>query len=431
MIKWLIYTVLLCTSFQSFAQKNQVPVYELDQINGLYYQRNTIPPFTGMAVDEHVNGQKKLNIPIKDGKVDGVAKEWNMNGDKVYEATFESGIQVGKETQWYATGDKKVELNYVNGKPDGVCTEWYKNEQKKSEGLFKNGKEDGEHKWWYSDGQLDQQVFYKNGLANGIIKNWYQGGQLKLESYYTDGEKNGPTIKWYPKGQKKSEEFFIGGQPDGEAHFWSKTGIVQGIQIFEAGKLIKDINYRSGNINIGDGYLQVFNEANSFFTVPVTGTSVVATERQNIITYIVDGMLLQIFNVPVKNFNDSAKKLKAEEELLNVYKEFETALVSATEPDFKYGFKSEILTLENGKNIMHWYFKSPSSLDKGQKPRTVQEEHYFSIVCNEQVLSLYSAMTNSDDPIKVKEMLLRIANDVKNYEERIDLNQLAIDILKK
>jgi antitoxin component YwqK of YwqJK toxin-antitoxin module len=363
--------------------------------------------------------------------VNGVAKEWNMNGDKVYEATFENGTQVGKETQWFATGDKKLELNYVNGQPHGVCTEWHKNGQKKSEGLFKNGKEEGEHKWWFSGGQLDQQVFYKNGLAEGTIKNWDQNGQIKLESHYSAGKKNGSTIKWHQNGQKKSEEYFKLGEPDGEARFWSKEGIIQGIQIYENGKLIKDINYRSGNINIGNGYLQVFNEANSFYTVPVTGSNVRAPERQKIITYIVDGMLLQIFNVSFKSFEDSIQNISSEEELLDVYKKYETDLVSATEPDFDYEFQTEILTLDNGKKILHWYFKSPSSLDEEQKPRTVQEEHYFSIICNQQVLSLYSAVTNSDDPIQIKEMLLRIANGVKIYENRIDLNQLAIDAIEK
>jgi antitoxin component YwqK of YwqJK toxin-antitoxin module len=430
-MKWVIVTLLVFTTFQGFAQKGKVLVYELDLIKGLYYQRNTIDPFTGTAYEEYGNGQKKLNIPIKDGKVNGTAREWNVNGDKVYEATFENGIQVGTETQWYATGDKKIELNYVNGQPDGTCIEWHKNGQKKSEGIFKNGKEEGEHNWWFSHGQLDQQVFYKNGLSDGVMKNWFQSGQIKLESHYSEGKKNGPTIKWHQNGQKKSEEHFKFDKPDGEAHFWSKTGIIQGIQIFENGNLIQDINYRSGNINIGDGYLQVFNEANSFFTVSITGTNVRTPERQKIITYIVDGMLLQIFNVSNKNFVDTVKVFSSDEELLDTYKEYETALVSATEPDFEYDFKSELLTLDSGKKVLHWYFKSPSSLDKEQKPRTVQEEHYFSMVCNQQVLSLYSAVTNSDDPVKVREMLLRIANDVKIYEDRIDLNQLAINIIDK
>lgn len=431
MIKWLFFVALFGFTLTCFAQKNKVPVYELDQINGLYYQRNTIDPFTGISIDEHINGQKKMEVPIKNGKIDGTAREWNMNGDKIYEATFENGVQVGTETQWYDTGDKKVELNFVNGQPDGVCIEWHKNGQKKSEGLFKNGKEEGEHNWWFSSGQKDQQVFYKNGLTHGTVKNWYQSGKIKLESHYSEGKKHGPTIKWHQNGQKKSEEFFKMDEPDGEAHFWSNAGVIEGIQVYENGKMVKDINYRSGNINIGNGYLQVFNEANSYFTVPVTGGSVRPTERQDIITYVVDGMLLQLFNVSVNNFADSTVIFNNDEELLDRYKKYETGLVSATEPDFNYAFNAEFLTLDNGKKILHWYFKSPSSLDKEQKPRTVQEEHYFSIVCQHQVLSLYSAMTNSDDPVKVKEMLMRIANGVKIYEGRIDLNQLAIDILDK
>ena len=117
--------------------------------------------------------------------------------------------------------------------------------------------------------------------------------------------------------------------------------------------------------------------------------------------------------------------------MLDVYKDYETALVRKTEPDFKYQFNTDIVSLDNGKKVLHWYFKSPSSLDEEQKPRTVQEEHYVSIVCNKYVLSLYSAVTNSDDPEKIKAMLLRIANEVKIYEKPIDLNQLAIDIIEK
>ena len=429
MMKWLIAFVLFLSSFQTFAQKNKVLVYELDQINGLYYQRNTIDPFTGTAYDEHRNGKKKLDIPITNGKVNGTAKEWNINGDKVYEANFENGIQVGKETQWYATGDKKVELNFVNGQPDGICTEWHKNGQKKSEGLFRMGKEEGEHNWWFANGQLDQQVFYKNGLTDGLTKNWYLSGKTKLESHYTAGKKNGPTIKWFENGQKKSEEFFNMDQPDGKAQWWSKDGIILGVRVFENGELIEDKNFRSGNINIGTGYLQVYNEANSFFTVPVTGDNVRTTERQEIVTYVVDGILVQLFNVSVLNFMDDEMEVNAEKEMFELYKNYETALIRATEPDFKYEFQSELLTLENGNKVLHWFFKSPSSLLEEQKPRTVQEEHYFSIFCHQQVLSLYSAVTNSDDPEAVKKTLLRIANGVKIYEERIDLNQLAANII--
>jgi hypothetical protein len=142
-------------------------------------------------------------------------------------------------------------------------------------------------------------------------------------------------------------------------------------------------------------------------------------------------MLLQLFSIPLINFADSTTTFYDETELLEQYKKYETALISATEPGFEFTFNAAFLTLDSGKKALHWYFKSPSSLDENQQPRTVQEEHYVSIVCGKNILSLYSAMTNSDDPQKVREMLVRIANAVKVYDDRIDLNQLALDIIEK
>ena len=131
MHKWIIALCLLGIIQQASAQKKKISTAELDQIRGLYYQRNTIGPFSGIAQEKHPNGKKKLQIPIKEGKLDGVAKEWAQDGTKIYEAQYVNGVQQGKETQWYATGKKKVELSYQNGEPEGICTEWHKNGPKK------------------------------------------------------------------------------------------------------------------------------------------------------------------------------------------------------------------------------------------------------------------------------------------------------------
>lgn len=429
MNRYIIVLILICFSSALFAQKNKISVYELDQIKGLFYQRNTIGPFTGTAIEEHSNGEKKIQIPIKEGKIHGTPREWSMGGEKIYEANFENGVQVGTETQWYATGQKKTELHYNNGKIDGIVTEWHKNGQKKSEGLFRNGKEEGEHNWWFSNGNVDQQVMYKNGLSEGIVKNWYESGQLKLESNYQSGKKQGLTTKWYQGGEKKSEEYFVMDEPDGKAQYWSKRGPLQGIRVFENGTLIEDINYRNGNIKTNDGYLQVFNEAESFFTVPVTGDKVKAPESQDIITYVVDGMLLQVFNLPISQLELADAEID-EQAILTANKVHESANISSADPEFQYNFQSEWLDRPDGKKMLHWYFKAPSSLQKEQKQRTVQEEHYISILCNKQVLTLYSAITNSDDPEKVLSMMKRVAEDVKIYKDRIDINRLAADILK-
>ncbi len=409
-------------SFSLWAQKNKIPYHLLDkQPNGLFYQRNTIAPFSGVAISENADGKKLMEVRFKDGKMHGDVKEWGKNGKKIFEATFENGVQVGKETQWYASGALKSEFNYVNGQFQGICTEWYKKkEQKRSQGLFKNGQEEGEHKWWYSTGEIDQIVFFKNGLAEGTVKNWHQNGKLKLESAYTSGKKNGLTTEWYDNGQKMTEANFTNDKEDGTVNFWSKKGYLEAIQEYKNGVLTKDINYRSGSIYTGKGYIQVYNGSESFYQVEITGKEKERPYDAKEIIYIVDGMLLQLITSPVSEF---AKTDKSESELLKEYSAFEEAYIEKMTAS-SIDIKSASGKTASGKEYLYWEFVSPSSKEKVQKARTIQEEHYLSVICNKQVLSLYAIVTNSDEPQDVKAMLKRIADTIKVDKNRIDLNAL-------
>ena len=409
-------------TFPTWAQKNKISYQLLDkQPNGLFYQRNTIAPFSGVAVSENAEGKKLMEVRFKDGKMHGDVKEWGENGKKIFEATFESGVQVGKETQWYASGALKSEFNYLNGQFDGVCTEWFKKkEQKRSQGLFRNGKEEGEHKWWYSTGEIDQIVFFKNGLAEGTVKNWHQNGKLKLESAYTAGKKNGLTTEWYDNGQKMTEAKFVDDKEEGKVNFWSKKGYLEAIQEYANGVLTKDINYRSGGVYTGNSYVQVYNGSKSFYQVEITGNEKVRPYDAKEIIYIVDGMLLQLITSPVSEF---ATTDKSETELLKDYCTFEEAYIEKM-TDSTIDVKTTAGKTAKGKEYLYWEFASPSAKEKVQKARTIQEEHYLSVICNKQVLSLYAMVTNSDEPQKVKAMLKRIAETIKVDENRIDLNAL-------
>ena len=124
-----LFTLLILLIFSSplEAQKGNVQFRDLDVHNGLLFQPNTMKPFSGNAKEKHSNGKKRMDVPIKEGKIHGTVKEWARNGNKTSETQYETGVQVGKETQWYVNGQKKLEINYVAGMAEGVCTEWFKN----------------------------------------------------------------------------------------------------------------------------------------------------------------------------------------------------------------------------------------------------------------------------------------------------------------
>ncbi len=419
------FVLFVLSTFNSLSaqHKKKIPFYELDVIRGLFFQPNTIDPYSGTGIEEFADGRKKMQVPIKDGKINGSVKEWAVNGQKTFEATYEMGVQTGMETQWFANGQKSLEIPYTNGQPNGLCVEWYKNSKKKSEGLFKNGKEEGEHLWWYSGGQLDQQVTYIDGKAEGRVKNWYETGQLKLESQYKEGKKDGKVIRWYANGQRHSVGFYTEGVEDGKESSWSKSGLLVGVRVFNMGELTNEYNYRSGSIYLGKGYLQVINERESFFTIAINGSSVSPRWTNGVSSYSVDGNLLQVFNYPLSNFIEEGSTIEGEAAMLEHFRKNEYEIHKE-----KYGTELEVLSSVNknadGKEYLYWSFPVPATFKQREGAKKIMEEHYLSVICNKQVLNLRSLVMEGESKAEIQQMLSKIVETLEVKDERIDLNSI-------
>ncbi|MEM9820279.1 MAG: hypothetical protein AAF985_04380 [Bacteroidota bacterium] len=418
-----LFLLLVFINAPAKAQKDDVQFRDLDVHNGLLFKPNTMKPFSGTTKERHSNGKKRREVPVKEGKVHGTVKEWARNGNKVSESRYEIGIQVGKEIQWYVQGQKKLEINYVAGKAEGVCTEWFKNGTKKSEGFFMSGKEDGTHYWWYKTGTKDQTVEYKNGMANGPVKHWDINGQLKLENYYKDGKQHGTAKEWHSNGQLILTGQYVEGNEDGEFRQWSKKGQLLGIQTFNNGQLIKDLNYRSGSVQGDDGFFQVFNERNSFFSVAINGDEIIPKWSTKDIIYIVDGQYLEMFNTATSRFYEEKQRL-SDEAILRKYLDYEIAYINEkTASQIKVS--SEVGQTSSGQTYIYWHFPSPNDKNQPLSTRKVTKEHYISILCNKQVLSLYSLQTEQDRPQSNQQLLQSIVDKVHQSTERIDLNTIA------
>ncbi len=425
----IISLIFLVLPLHLLGQKD-APLGELElQRDGKYYRINTIPPFTGTAYENFENGKKKSRVEFKDGKLDGKVTQWHDTGEKASIVHYSNGIKEGKEIQFYPTGGKKMELQYINDEVDGMILEWHENGQKLSEGIYKNGKAEGKHQWWFRLGKLDQAVDFKNGLPDGKIERWYRNGKKKLETQYQAGLKQGVNKEWYDNGQLKVESAFIADQEDGLAKFYSKKGYLLDERKFKKGTLIEHKNYRSGGIKAGkQHFIQVFNEKESFFVVDIKGEKFVRDRSAKIITYNVDGMLLQIHIRPIETIQTDATTNS--KDVLLAFKSFEQKYIE-TETQSKINIELNQKSNSSGLEYLYWYFDSPSKNTQPQTPRTVQQEHYFSFVCNKQILSLYSVVTNSDDERKVLAMLKHIADGVSIKKDRIDLNALQNEVLKK
>jgi len=400
-------------------QKKKIQYSELDVIKGLFFQPNTIEPYSGIAYEGFPSGKKQMEVPIKDGKIHGKVRQWERNGQKIAEMEYDMGVKVNQEKEWYSTGNEKLLVSYLNGVPNGVCKEWHKKGTKKSEGYFEKGLEEGEHFWWYPSGKKDQMITYENGLANGPVKSWHMNEQLKMESNYKNGKIDGKMYEWYATGQKKSDRTFKDSIQIGEALFWAQNGRLTGKRIFDNGKLIEEFNYGSGSIKTSKGYAQVYNFLNSNFSIKIEGNEDTEyIDWVEDVTYTVDGMLLQLFTFPKSKLSTS--KGNSEKEIMDAFIAKEKILIEEA-AKAQIDVKLENGTNDNEINYVHWYFVSPSSKEKEQKPRTLQEEHYISFLCNDQILSIYSVVSNSDDPKLVKELLNKVSNSLVLSQEPINI----------
>ena len=79
---------------------------------GLWYEKDSELPFTGVVVEYWPNGQQRGESKIRDGKVQGKVTSWFENGQKKATAVFEDGKLNGKWTEWYENGQKKQERTF-------------------------------------------------------------------------------------------------------------------------------------------------------------------------------------------------------------------------------------------------------------------------------------------------------------------------------
>ena len=105
-----------------------------------------------LYVTRYASGAKKLEIPMRDGSINGI-----MHG-------------------WYEGGEKESELPYQNGIAEGMHVHYYRNGRMKSKTLFIHGLKEGVETLWGDSGQKQKEIPYVHGVAMEPVRVWNETG---------------------------------------------------------------------------------------------------------------------------------------------------------------------------------------------------------------------------------------------------------------
>jgi antitoxin component YwqK of YwqJK toxin-antitoxin module len=174
-------------------------------------------PFSGGMKVMYGNGQKKMELINKDGKL-WTAVTWKPNGEKCPDTNVVdgNGVVVGYNLdgteEWRSTyKDGEYFVDPYNDLDDPttrnkIIAEAIDDDEKPSSYT-------GWVKRTYLIGQISYLVQYKDGKPNGLLTSWYENGLMHGEGYYKNGKQDGLSIKWFvSNGQRQVEATYKDGK---------------------------------------------------------------------------------------------------------------------------------------------------------------------------------------------------------------------------
>jgi len=168
----------------------KVPINEdivLNEINGVFFTKDTNEPYSGPFFTMYKNGQIELSGTLIIGMINGETNGFYESGEKQSFGVMKNNKREGKWTNWNSKGVIQVEVDYQDGVENGSMKNWYDTGQLEFEGVVRNGKKDSSWTQWYENGNLEWRGTYKESLLHGKVTQWFSNGNIEHEIGYDNG----------------------------------------------------------------------------------------------------------------------------------------------------------------------------------------------------------------------------------------------------
>ena len=141
--------------------------YEDGRVSRIYTVLKGTDVREGASLSYHRNGKLAIEVPYRNGKIDGVMRSYDEEG-RIHET-----------------------IGYLEGEEEGYSTIYYANGKKKSRETYRCGILNGVSEDWDEMGRIRRQIPYVDGQIHGIVKIYDENGKIKEDMYFDHGLRNG------------------------------------------------------------------------------------------------------------------------------------------------------------------------------------------------------------------------------------------------
>jgi antitoxin component YwqK of YwqJK toxin-antitoxin module len=160
MNKWIIFIVLFL--FYPNLVFGEITNSDLEEKNGIYFNKQLNVPFSGTTIERYKNGKKLFVRNYKNGERHGTVEMYLPNGVLKSSVSYKNGKEHGPSYFYDDNGQPSIITNYNNGRKHGLMET-------------------------HMDG-LNQKIHYKNGVQDGLSLLYFDGTLFQKKCYKDDQE---------------------------------------------------------------------------------------------------------------------------------------------------------------------------------------------------------------------------------------------------
>lgn len=198
---------------------------------------------TGLLERWHENGNKAEESEYLNCKAHGNRKMWDKDGKLYFENQL---LEAGKslEIEWFANGNKKSEVPYKDGQQFGKVRRWYPNGNKEEEVMMRDTRVHGLYRSWYENGNKKMEFFSINNIMSDEYREWNEQGKLVTEIVEMSDQK-AITVKQYWENGKLKMQGTSKLPSNLSIHNWAQSKIGAWTYWLKDGSVLRTENYSS------------------------------------------------------------------------------------------------------------------------------------------------------------------------------------------